>query len=171
MEDSSVVAKRIFRADWDHLTSHEREVIEGVLFRLSKPRDANREFADHRTFGEQAADAIASFGGSWTFICIFSVFLLFWAFLNTEILGPRHAAFDPYPYIFLNLMLSMLAAIQAPVILMSQKRSAARDRLEAEIDHEVNVRAELAIRHLTERLASLERSVNPSSTGNDTNEK
>ena len=117
-ESTENTAKRIFRAEWEHLSAHEREVIEGVLQRISIPRNANKEFADHRTFGERASDAIAAFGGSWTFILLFAAWLVFWAGLNTEILGPRHEAFDPYPYIFLNLILSMLAAIQAPIILM-----------------------------------------------------
>ena len=82
-----------------------------------------------------------------------------WAFLNTEILGPRHQAFDPYPYVFLNLVLSMLAAIQAPIIMMSQNRQSARDRLDAEIDHEVNVRAELAIHRVDERIQQLEQAL------------
>ena len=155
-ESSENTAKRIFRAEWEHLSAHEREVIEGVLHRISIPRNPNQEFADRRTFGQRASDVIAAFGGSWTFILLFAAWLVFWAVLNTEILGPRHKAFDPYPYIFLNLVLSMLAAIQAPIILMSQKRGAARDRLEAEIDHEVNVRAELAIRHMDERLHAIE---------------
>ena len=149
-------AKRFFHEQWEHLSSHEREVIEAVLHRISLPRDANKEFFDRRTVGERASDAISAFGGSWTFILIFAVWLVFWAVLNTEILGPRNQAFDPYPYVFLNLILSMLAAIQAPIILMSQKRAAARDRLDAEVDHEVNVRAELAIRQLDERLQAMD---------------
>jgi uncharacterized membrane protein len=161
IESSDITAKRIFRAEWERLSDHEREVIEGVLHRISFPRNANMEFADHRTFGERAADVIAAFGGSWTFILIFAGWLIFWTVLNTEILGPRNEAFDPYPYIFLNLVLSMLAAIQAPIILMSQKRGAERDRLEAEIDHEVNVRAELAIRQLDDRLHAIENRLQP----------
>lgn len=151
-ESSESNAKCIFRSEWAHLSAHEREVIEGVLHRISMPRNANKELADRRTFGQRASDVIAAFGGSWTFILLFCAWLVLWAFLNTEILGPRHAAFDPYPYIFLNLILSMLAAIQAPILMMSQNRQSARDRLEAEIDHEVNVRAELAIGHMDERL-------------------
>lgn len=158
-ESSENTARRIFRAEWEHLSAHEREVIEGVLHRISIPRDANQEFADRRTFGERASDVIASFDGSWTFILLSVAGLVLWAVINTEFLGPRHAAFDPYPYIFLNLVLSMLAAIQAPIILMSQKRGAARDRLEAEIDHEVNVRAELAIHRIDERLDAIEQSI------------
>ena len=155
-ESSKTIAKRIFRAEWEHLTSHEREVIEGVLQRISVPRDANKEFSERRTFGQKASDGIAAFGGSWMFILLFFAWLIFWTVLNTEILGPREEAFDPYPYIFLNLILSMLAAIQAPIIMMSQNRQATRDRLEAEVDHEVNVRAELAIHHLDARLHAIE---------------
>ena len=155
-ESSESNAKRIFRSEWAHLSAHEREVIEGVLHRISMPRNANKELADRRTFGQRASDMIAAFGGSWTFILLFCAWLVLWAVLNTEILGPRHAAFDPYPYILLNLILSMLAAIQAPILMMSQNRQSARDRLEAEIDHEVNVRAELAIGHMDERLHVIE---------------
>jgi uncharacterized membrane protein len=154
-KSSETLAKRIFRAEWKQLTSHEREVIEGVLHRISIPRDPNKELCERRTLGERAADLIAAFGGSWTFILIFAAWLISWAVINTEVLGPR-AAFDPYPYIFLNLILSMLAAVQAPIIMMSQNRQAARDRLEAEVDHEVNVRAELAIRQIDERLHAIE---------------
>ena len=155
-ESSESNAKRIFGSAWVHLSAHEREVIEGALHRISMPRNANQELADRRTFGERASDMIATFGGSWTFIMLFCAWLVLWAVLNTEILGPRHAAFDPYPYIFLNLILSMLAAIQAPILMMSQNRQSARDRLEAEIDHEVNVRAELAIGQIDQRLHTIE---------------
>ncbi len=123
---------------------------------MRAPRDANQEIADRRTLGEHASDTIAAFGGSWTFILLFFAWLIFWAVLNTDVLGPRHEAFDPYPYVFLNLILSMLAAIQAPIIMMSQNRQAARDRIDAEVDHEVNVRVELAIRQLDTRLRTIE---------------
>jgi uncharacterized membrane protein len=149
------IAKTIFHDDWEQLTPHEREVIEGVLARIDIPRNANDEFIDRRTFGQRVADRIATFGGSWPFILIFLSALLLWALINSELLG-KEAAFDPYPYIFLNLVLSMLAAVQAPIIMMSQNRQNSRDRLEAEIDHEVNVRAELAIHSVLERLDSLE---------------
>ncbi len=152
----TTTAKAIFRAEWEQLTPNERQVIEGVLHRISVPRNLNQEFIDRRTIGERASDAIARFGGSWTFILLFAGWLLFWTVLDTEILGPIGDAFDPYPYIFLNLVLSMIAAIQAPILMMSQNREAAHDRLEAEIDHEVNVRAELSIRQLDERLHRIE---------------
>lgn len=155
-ESTDSAGKHLFREQWQQLSAHEREVIEAALFRINMPRDPNQEFLDRRTLGERAADVISGFGGSWTFILIFAAWLIFWAVLNTEILGPRNAAFDPYPYIFLNLILSMLAAIQAPIIMMSQKRAAARDRIDAEVDHEVNVRAELAIRQLDQRFMAIE---------------
>ena len=155
-ESSDAIAKQIFRAEWEHLSAHEREVIEGVLHRISIPRNANREFAERRTFGQRASDVITAFGGSWSFMFLFGAALVLWTVLNTEILGPRNEAFDPYPYIFLNLILGILASIQAPILMMSQNRQLARDRLEAEVDHEVNVRAELAIRHMDERLHVVE---------------
>ncbi len=154
-QQTHALAKTIFHDEWEQLTPHEREVIEGVLARIDIPRNANDEFIDRRTFGQRTADRIASFGGSWTFILTFLTALVMWSLINTELLG-KEAAFDPYPYIFLNLVLSMLAAIQAPIIMMSQNRQNSRDRLEAEIDHEVNVRAELAIHSVLERLDSLE---------------
>ncbi len=149
-------AQSIFSAEWDNLTQQERQLIERVLDRVSIARDANQEFIDGRTFGERSADMIAAFGGSWTFILIFFIFLISWSFLNTELLGPRHEAFDPYPYVFLNLILSMLAAIQAPIIMMSQNRQSARDRIDAEVDHDVNVRSELAIHQVDERITMLD---------------
>ncbi|MES2012335.1 MAG: DUF1003 domain-containing protein [Pseudomonadota bacterium] len=148
--------KRLSEKDWKELTREERKLIENMLPHLDSVRDVNEEYVVHRTFGQRAADGVAKVAGSWTFIITFIVMLLMWAFLNTEVLGPRHEAFDPYPYIFLNLVLSMLAAVQAPIIMMSQNRQSARDRLDAEIDHEVNVRAEFAIKGVDERIQALE---------------
>jgi len=149
--------KRLSEKDWKELTREERKLIENLLPHLDVVRDVNAEYVVHRTFGQRAADGVAKVAGSWTFIIIFIVTLFFWAFLNTEVLGPRHEAFDPYPYIFLNLVLSMLAAVQAPIIMMSQNRQSARDRLDAEIDHEVNVRAEFLIKSVDGRIKTLER--------------
>ncbi|MDF1505193.1 DUF1003 domain-containing protein [Roseisolibacter sp. H3M3-2] len=118
-------------------------------------RDVTTEFERASTLGGRVADRVAAFGGSWTFIGLFAAFMVVWAVLNTAILGPLRDAFDPYPYVFLNLMLSMLAALQAPVIMMSQNRQSARDRLEAANDYAVNRQAELEIRALRERLDAL----------------
>lgn len=106
---------------------------------------------DDRTFWARLADTVADVGGSWCFIGVFSCVLLGWAALNL-LLARFAAAFDPYPFIFLNLMLSAVAALQAPVIMMSQKRQAVRDRLAAEHDYKVNLRAELEIMRLHDRL-------------------
>jgi len=101
------------------------------------------------------ADRVASFGGSWTFISLFVCVMVTWILLNSFILVRLNSSFDPYPYILLNLVLSMLAAIQAPIILMSQNRQAYKDRLTAEHDYEVNLKAELEITGLHEKVDSL----------------
>lgn len=144
---------------WQQLSPEEREKIADILLADAGIRNVNAEYVEERTFGQRSADAVARVAGSWSFIIIFLVSLLMWAFLNTEVLGPRHQAFDPYPYVFLNLVLSMLAAIQAPIIMMSQNRQGARDRLDAEVDHEVNVRAELAIQKVHDCLKNLEQKI------------
>lgn len=159
--DPERLARRLLGSHWQQLSRHERETVIRIARRVRNPE---QEYRDNRTLGERAADAIAEFGGSWTFILLFLAFLVGWALLNTEFLGPRHEAFDPYPYVFLNLVLSMLAALQAPIIMMSQNRAAERDRLAAEIDHEVNVRAELAVRDIDRRLHRIERALGVAST-------
>ena len=122
------------------LTQFERTVLSRALSREHWSRDPQTYDAD-TTLGQRLADRVATFGGSWTFIGLFGVILLSWMVLNSEMEQP----FDPFPYILLNLVLSCLAALQAPVIMMSQNRQAARDRLEARNDYEVNLRAEVEI--------------------------
>lgn len=151
--DPERLTRRLLGEEWQRLTSQEREVVLRIVRRVRNPE---QEFRDNRTLGERAADTIAAFGGSWPFILMFFGLLLAWTLINTEVLGPLHP-FDPYPFIFLNLLLSMLAAIQAPIIMMSQNRAADRDRLAAEVDHEVNVRAELSVRDIDRRLHRIER--------------
>lgn len=155
MKKSENTAKNIAEKSWNELSRAQREEIATLLEHMDDIRDVNQEYVDYRTIGQQAADGVAKVAGSWTFILFFLASLLLWAFLNTEILGPKHEAFDPYPYVFLNLVLSMLAAVQAPIIMMSQNRQSSRDRLDAEIDHEVNVRAEVAIQNVDARIAEL----------------
>lgn len=149
-------SNNMIEKNWNQLSKAERQEIAELMEHMDDLRDVNQEYVDYRTFGQRAADTVAKVAGSWSFIIIFLLCLLMWAFLNTEILGPRQEAFDPYPYVFLNLVLSMLAAVQAPIIMMSQNRQSARDRLDAEIDHEVNVRAEMAIQDLVNRIEVLE---------------
>lgn len=116
-------------------------------------RNINQEFESRMTLGERLADRLADFGGSWTFISIFMIILVVWMCINTWILLEK--PFDPYPYILLNLVLSCLAAIQAPVILMSQNRQEAKDRLQSEHDYQINVKAEIEIRKLHEKIDHL----------------
>ena len=156
MKKSANLVKKLSEKDWTEFSKAERNQLEDFIQQAEDIRDVNQEYVEQRTFGQRAADGVAKVAGSWTFIILFILALLVWAFLNTEILGPRHTAFDPYPYVFLNLILSMLAAVQAPIIMMSQNRQSAHDRLDAEIDHEVNVRAEVAIQGVDERIQLLE---------------
>lgn len=133
----------------------ERNVADKFSKRLPISRNPNRHLEDSLTFGQRLADKIAIFGGSWTFMILFGSVLVAWVVLNSFILVRWGKPFDPFPYIFLNLVLSMLASIQAPVIMMSQNRQAAKDRIDAEHDYEVNLKAELEIMALHEKLDAL----------------
>jgi uncharacterized membrane protein/uncharacterized membrane protein YeaQ/YmgE (transglycosylase-associated protein family) len=119
----------------------EQRIIHGLLARQQWSTDPNQAFDARTTFGERVADKVALFGGSWTFITIFFIVLIGWMAVNQDMQRP----FDPYPFILLNLVLSCVAALQAPVIMMSQNRQAAKDRSDARNDYEVNVRAEMEI--------------------------
>jgi uncharacterized membrane protein len=107
------------------------------------------------TRGQRAADAVAAFGGSWTFVGLFAATMLVWVALNAVLLGLHGSTFDPYPFILLNLFLSMLAAVQAPIILMSQNRQSEKDRITAAHDYEINLKAELEIMLLHDKLDQL----------------
>ncbi len=150
-----MLAERLLERGFEDLTAREQRVMKRAAHRLSTARNVNTEFAETRTIGDRVADQVAEFGGSWTFIIIAVGTLLAWIGLNTLILT-RSEAFDPYPYVFLNLILSMLAALQAPVIMMSQNRQAKRDRLAAEQDYDVNLRAELEIQQIRSQLERIE---------------
>lgn len=135
------------------LSSVENAVIESMKEHEILARNINPEFERELTFGQRLADNVASFGGSWRFIVIFGSVLLAWIIVNSLWLLKR--PFDPYPYILLNLVLSCLAAIQAPIIMMSQNRQEARDRLQADHDYQVNLKAEIEIRQLHIKLDQL----------------
>ena len=150
--DFGKAAHHWFGKPINELTAHQRHALDKALMRRPISKDINDTFQDKLTFGQRLADQVASFGGSWTFIIIFGLFLAAWVASNVLL---RRAAFDPYPFIFLNLMLSMLAAVQAPIIMMSQNRSAQRDREAAEHDYVVNLRAELEIMHLHDKVDAL----------------
>jgi uncharacterized membrane protein len=144
-------ARHTLAQGWEHLAARERRIVESVLHHRTVARDINHQYLEERTFGQRLADRIAAFGGLWPFILLFLGFLIAWMTLNSLLLA-RPRAFDPYPYILLNLILSSLAALQAPVIMMSQNRQGARDRLDAANDYEVNLKAEVEIRGLHEKL-------------------
>ena len=133
----------------------EQRVVESLSRRHHISRNADREFEESLTLGQRLADRIAIFGGSWPFILSFLALLLAWVVLNTAIPRRVGTPFDPYPFIFLNLILSMLAALQAPVIMMSQNRHAAKDRVAAGHDYEVNLKAELEILALHQKVDML----------------
>jgi uncharacterized membrane protein/uncharacterized membrane protein YeaQ/YmgE (transglycosylase-associated protein family) len=128
----------------------EQRVLAQFLHRRPVARDPNQVFDAQVSFGHRLADQVAGFGGSWTFILLFTLVITLWILANV-----RPGAFDPYPFILLNLVLSTLAALQAPVIMMSQNRQAAKDRLAAQNDYEVNLKAEMEIIALHAKLDAL----------------
>ena len=145
-------------AEWETFSPGQRGAIEEVLHKARVARDIHRSFLDTRTLGARLSDTIAQFGGSWPFILLFVFFLVVWVIVNTKILSASRLPFDPYPFIFLNLILSMVAALQAPVIMMAQNRQSARDRIEAASDYQVNLKAELEIQRLHEKMDGLRES-------------
>lgn len=135
------------------LDAVSRRVLELASNRQAITRSPDQILPTSTTFGQRAADQVAHFGGSWAFIGLFALFLIAWVVLNSLMLGK--AALDPYPYIFLNLILSMLAAIQAPIIMMSQNRLSESDRVMANHDYAVNLKAEIEIMALHEKLDAI----------------
>ena len=146
-------ARRFLEVELERLDADERAVVERFIARRGVARNLARELADGRSFGERVADRVAAVGGSWAFIIAFFVVLGAWMALNSLVLARE--AFDPYPYILLNLVLSCVAAVQAPLIMMSQNRQAMADRASAQHDYEVNVKAELEIMQVHEKLNAL----------------
>jgi len=137
-----------FEGGLKRLGDLERLVLERLVKRGKPLRDPNQAFDEQMTLGQRVADRVATYGGSWTFIGTFLLFMVVWMVVNTE----TSLRWDPYPFILLNLCLSCLAALQAPVIMMSQNRQAAKDRLDARCDYEVNLRAETDIQALHAKL-------------------
>jgi uncharacterized membrane protein len=131
------------------LSEIENRVLQSTIDRTPVSQDTSEAYGDGLSAGDRIADRIAQVGGSWTFIISFLVFLTIWTLTNVWLLA--QSAFDPYPFIFLNLLLSMIAALQAPVIMMSQNRQAQRDRIAAEHDYAVNLKAEIEIMALHEK--------------------
>jgi uncharacterized membrane protein len=154
MQKLNDVAETLLGKPYAALDQRTKKVVRHIAGRkhISKNTTSGLD-ATTVTRGQRAADAVAHFGGSWTFIGIFAAIMVAWVVLNSFVLAGYR--FDGYPYILLNLFLSMLASIQAPIILMSQNRHAEKDRLDAEHDYEVNLKAELEIMLLHEKLDTL----------------
>jgi len=140
-------------AERGELDDLERRVTESLERQLTVAENVEDQYSETRTIGERLSDGLASFGGSWTFLISFFLVLSAWIAINIW-LGDKRA-FDVYPFILLNLLLSCLAAVQAPIIMMSQKRQEAKDRLRAFNDYQVNLKAEIEIRHLHEKVDHL----------------
>ena len=138
---------KLERGELSHL---DQQVADSMAHHETVVENIEDEFEEHRSFGERVSDHLASFGGSWAFLISFFVVLVIW--MGVNIAMGEQSAFDPYPFILLNLVLSCIAAIQAPIIMMSQKRQEAKDRLRALNDYKVNLKAELEIRHVQEKL-------------------
>lgn len=145
--------KEVLQDEIGELSALDQEVIASLEQHEILSSDIEKQFEGELTFGERLSDHIAEFGGSWKFLIAFGAVIFVWIGANAVLLATR--AFDPYPFILLNLILSCLAAVQAPVIMMSQNRAEARDRLRAENDYKVNLKAELEIRHLHEKIDHL----------------
>jgi uncharacterized membrane protein len=145
--------KEVLEEEIGELSALDQEVIESLQQHEILSSDLSKQFERKLTFGERLSDHIAEFGGSWKFLITFGAVLVIWIAVNGLILVTH--AFDPFPFILLNLILSCLAAVQAPIIMMSQNRAESRDRLRAENDYKVNLKAELEIRHLHEKLDHL----------------
>jgi uncharacterized membrane protein len=145
--------KDLLRSEKGELTSLESQVLESLREHELLAKNVDQQFEQDWSLGERLADRIATFGGSWTFLICFGVFVVLWISTNSLVLFFRPR--DPYPFILLNLILSCLAAIQAPVIMMSQNRQEMKDRLRSQHDYQVNLKAELEIRQLHEKMDHL----------------
>lgn len=143
--------KKVLEEEKGELSELEEDVVRSIKEQETISKNINAEYEQRISFGDRLSDRLAAYGGSWKFIISFFSILIIWITLNSTALFYRKA-FDPFPFIFLNLVLSCLAAIQAPIILMSQNREETKDRLRSEYDYRVNLKAELEIRHLHQKL-------------------
>ncbi|WDS35959.1 DUF1003 domain-containing protein [Pseudoxanthomonas sp.] len=152
-QDRLQTARAFLESEIEKLPEEERSIVERFVQRRQVSRNIARDYDRSSSFGERIADKVAAIGGSWTFILVFLACLVGWMVINSLVLA--RDAFDPYPYILLNLCLSCVAAIQAPIIMMSQNRQGTIDRLRAENDYAVNVKAELEVMQVQEKLSVL----------------
>lgn len=150
-----LLAQQLLDSGFERFTPREQRVLLQIAKRHPVTRNVNHALAATDDLGDRIADKVARFGGSWTFIILFVGTMVVWVVANTLILTRYGTPFDAYPFIFLNLLLSMIAALQAPLIMMSQNRQAERDRMAASLDYEVNLKAEIEIMALHEKLDAL----------------
>ena len=143
----------LLQSEQGEVSSLEYEVLNSMQQHELITKNTDSKLEESWTLGERLADKIATFGGSWAFLICFMLFLAIWILVNTVVMVKQPA--DPYPFILLNLILSCLAAVQAPIIMMSQNRQEAKDRLRSQNDYQVNLKAELEIRHLHEKIDHL----------------
>jgi len=160
------LAKAMFGMKFNELGDVEQRVIESIANKEPLAENINDTFHDKLSFGQRMADKVASFGGSWTFIGLFVLIMLSWMLTNSW-LFLAEKAFDPYPYILLNLTLSALAALQAPIIMMSQNRQAAKDRLEVAANYEVSLKTDIEITRLHQKIDDLSELLKQSDTKNN----
>ncbi len=149
----SAYVSDLLRQESGELNTLDKEVEQSLLTHTRLTENSDEMYDEQRSFGERIADVVAKFGGSWTFILSFLFILSVWIAVNGYV-GEKKA-FDPFPFILLNLVLSCIAALQAPIIMMSQRRQEAKDRQRSDSDYKVNLKAELEIRHLHEKLDHL----------------
>ena len=150
------IASDLLGTSYARLDRRAQKVARHVAERRHIARNLSQDDGPPPSRGQRAADAVARFGGSWAFVGLFGLTLLAWVALNAVLLALQGSTFDPYPYILLNLFLSMLASIQGPIILMSQNRQSEKDRISAAHDYEVNLKAELEIMLLHEKIDRLQ---------------
>ncbi|MFT5593596.1 MAG: putative membrane protein [Oceanicoccus sp.] len=148
------LAKAMFGVKFHELGDQEQKVIESIVNKEPLPENVNTLFHENLSIGQKMADKVASFGGSWTFIILFAILMLCWMTINSW-LFLAEKAFDPYPFILLNLALSALAALQAPIIMMSQNRQTAKDRFEIAANYEVSLKTDLEITRLHQKIDDL----------------
>ena len=145
--------EELLREEHGEYSELDRQVVESIARQDTIAANVQEDFDERRTLGERFSDNLASFGGSWSFLISFACVLCVWMAINVA--AGMDRAFDPYPFILLNLVLSCVAAIQAPIIMMSQRRQETKDRLRSTNDYQVNLKAELEIRHLHEKIDHL----------------
>lgn len=149
------LAKVLLGQSYKALNPSEQKIIDSIAQQTPLSENINERFHEHQTLGQRAADKMAAFGGSWPFIGLFATIIIGWIGVNSWVLFDK-TPFDPYPYILLNLALSTLAALQAPIIMMSQNRQAAKDRLKQDAAYEINLKLELELKRLHDKLDALQ---------------